>query len=114
MLNRWFHRVVLTRSWLTFFVMGASFFAFGVGTYNIWALFRANGEFIAAYGWQALMEGAGQQLAELLLTSYLSMAAYVVFKTCEHRLVHALTDPETAGRFADAGPASGAGRDAGG
>jgi len=32
------------------------------------------------------MDGALRQLVELVLTGYLSIAAYVVFKTCEHRL----------------------------
>jgi hypothetical protein len=92
MLKRWFHRVVLSRRWLTFLVMGLAFFAFGAGTFNIFMLFRANADFIAAYGWQALMDGAARQLAELVVTGYLSMAAYVVFKACEHRLAHDLGD----------------------
>jgi hypothetical protein len=29
-------------------------------------------------------------LIELIFTGYLSMAAYVVFKACEHRLAHDL------------------------
>ena len=36
------------------------------------------------------MDGALQQLVELLTTGYVSMAAYVVFKACEHALVHGL------------------------
>ena len=32
------------------------------------------------------MDGALTQLFELLATGYLSIAAYVVFKACEHRL----------------------------
>ena len=92
MLKRWFQRTVLSRRWLTFLVMGLAFFAFGAGTVNILMLFRANADLIANYGWQALMDGAAQQLAELLVTGYLSMAAYIVFKACEHRLAHDLAD----------------------
>ncbi len=92
MLKRWFQRTVLSRRWLTFVVMGLAFFAFGVGTYNIFMLFSANFDFISRYGWEALMEGAARQLVELLVTGYLSMAAYVVFKTCEYRLSHDLAD----------------------
>jgi hypothetical protein len=95
-LKRWFHRTVLSRRWLTFLVMGLAFFAFGAGTFNIFMLFRANADLIANYGWQALMDGAARQFAELVVTGYLSMAAYIVFKACEHRLAHELSDPADA------------------
>jgi hypothetical protein len=93
-MKRWFHRIVLSRPWLTFLVMGLAFFAFGAGTYNIVMLFNANVDFISRYGWQALMDGAARQFIELVVTGYLSMAAYIVFKACEHRLVHQLSDAE--------------------
>ncbi len=93
MLKRWFHRVVLSRRWLTFVVMGLSFFVFGAGTYNLVMLLKANVALVADYGWQALMDGAARQFVELIVTGYLSLAAYVVFKTCEHRLTHALYEP---------------------
>jgi hypothetical protein len=93
MLKRWFHRVVLSRRWLTFVVMGLSFFVFGAGTYNLVMLLQANVALVADYGWQALMDGAARQFVELIVTGYLSLAAYVVFKTCEHRLTHALYEP---------------------
>ena len=95
MLKRWFHRIVLSRRWLTFLVMGLAFFAFGAGTFNIFMLFSANAGLISRYGWQALMDGAARQFIELLVTGYLSMAAYVVFKACEYRLTHALVSPPT-------------------
>jgi hypothetical protein len=93
-LKNWFQRTVLARRWLTFLVMGLAFLVFGVGTYNIFMLLSANIELIASYGWLALMDGAARQLAELVITGYLSMAAYIVFKTCEYRLAHALGDVE--------------------
>ena len=92
MLKYWFHRAVLSRRWLTFLVMGLAFFAFGAGSYNLVMLFGANAEVISSYGWQALKDGAAQQFAELVITGYLSLAAYVVFKTCEYRLAHDLSD----------------------
>jgi len=97
MLKRWFHRAVLSRRWLTFVVMGLAFFLFGVGTFNIFMLFSANADFILRHGWQALMDGAARQLAELLVTGYLSMAAYVVFKACEYRLAHELSGTDSEG-----------------
>jgi hypothetical protein len=88
MLRRWFQRVVLSRIWLCFLVMGASFFAFGVGSLNLFYLLRANGNLLLDHGWMAVMDGGLRQLAELLASGYLAMTAYVVFKTCEHRLAH--------------------------
>jgi len=93
MLKRWFHRTVLSRRWLTFIVMGLAFLLFGAGTVNLLMVFSANLTFIGHYGWEALMEGGARQFVELVVTGYLSMAAYVVFKTCEHRLVDDLSHP---------------------
>jgi len=86
----WFRRAVLTRRWLTFVVLGLAFFVFGSGSLNLFFLLKANGELLVEHGWQAAMDGAAQQLVELLITGYVSMAAYVVFKACEHALVHDL------------------------
>ncbi len=83
-----FQRWVLSRPWLTFVVLGLSFLVFGAGTLNLALLFMANARFIAEQGWQAVMDGALLQLTELVGTGYVSMAAYVVFKACEHRLSH--------------------------
>ena len=91
-LNRWFQVVVLRRVWLTFMVMGLAFFSFGVGSLNLFYLLQANGTLLLEYGWVAVMEGGLRQLAELLVTGYASMAAYIVFKACEYRLAHWLAD----------------------
>ena len=91
-MRRWFHRFVLSRRWLTFIVMGLAFFLFGAGTVNLFMLFRENADFIARYGWEALMDGAARQLIELLVSGYVSMVAYVVFKACVYRLVHDLVE----------------------
>ncbi|MEO6321282.1 MAG: hypothetical protein ABIR56_11415 [Polaromonas sp.] len=92
-MKKLFHRWVLSRLWLTFVVLGLSFFAFGVGTLNLAHLLLANAAYISDYGWTAVMEGGLHQLAELVVKSYLSMLAYVVFKTCEHRLSLWLGEP---------------------
>ena len=91
-MKRWFHRVVLSRLWLTYVVMGLSFLLFGCGTLNLVHLLQSNLELVANYGWMALMDGALQELAQLLLSGYASLLAYIVFKACEHRLVHWLGD----------------------
>jgi uncharacterized membrane protein YcjF (UPF0283 family) len=89
----WLQRVVFARAWLTFIVLVVSFLVFGAGTYNLLLLLRANLALIAEHGAQALADGAAQQFFELMFTAALSMAAYVLFKACEHRLVHRLCDP---------------------
>jgi hypothetical protein len=92
--RRWLRRLVFGRRWLTFIVMGLAFLAFGAGTFNLFFLLKANAELVLDYGWMALTDGAAQQFVELLATAYLSMAAYLLFKACEHRLVHWLAEPE--------------------
>jgi hypothetical protein len=91
-MKAWLQRVVFTRAWLTFVTLVLSFLVFGGGTYNLFLLLRANLALIAEHGWQALMDGAAQQFIELMLTALLSMAAYVLFKACEQRLVQRLCD----------------------
>ena len=94
MLLRRVQGLVFGRRWLTFVVMGLAFLAFGAGTFNLFVVLKANTDLVLAHGWMALADGAAQQLVELLVTAYLSMAAYVLFKACEHRLVRWLAEPE--------------------
>ncbi|MEO8296745.1 MAG: hypothetical protein ABI574_02965 [Burkholderiales bacterium] len=89
----WFHRTVLGRRWLCFMVLGLSFFVFGAMTLNLVSLLTVSTNLVLEYGWQALMDGAARQLGELLLSAYAGMAAYVVFKACEIRLVQWLSAP---------------------
>ena len=86
-MRRLFVKLVLSRLWLTFIVLGLSFLAFGAGTVNLAFVLMANTRFLAEHGWMAVMDGALWQLVQLIVTGYVSMAAYVVFKACEHRLV---------------------------
>ncbi len=88
----WLQRVVFPRAWLTFIVLVVSFLVFGVGTYNLFLVLKANLALIAEHGMQALADGAAQQLLELMVTAVLSMAAYVLFKACEHHLVQRLCE----------------------
>ena len=87
-MNKLFQRLVLTRLWLTFIVLGISFLAFGASTLNLGLQLMANLRLLGEHGWRAVGDGALQQLFELALTGYFSTAAYVIFKTCEHRLSH--------------------------
>jgi ABC-type multidrug transport system fused ATPase/permease subunit len=92
----WLDRRLFRRAWLTFIVMVAAFLVFGAGTYSLFLLLKANLELIAEHGMQALADGAAQQFAELMVTAALSMAAYVLFKACEHRLVQRLCQVKKA------------------
>lgn len=47
---------------------------------------------IASNGFMALADGAALQFVEFLLTLMVCMLAYLVFKACEYRLVHLLSD----------------------
>ena len=87
MLRAGLQRLVFSRRWLTFIVMGVAFLGFGAGTFNLFFLLKVNTELVLEHGWMAFGDGAAQQSVELLVTAYLSMAAYILFKACEHRLV---------------------------
>jgi hypothetical protein len=89
----WFQRIVLTRRWAAFVAMGLSFLVFGAGTLNLFYVAHANATFLIEHGWLALMEGGALQLVEIVLTALLCMAAYLVFKACEYRLVRWLAEP---------------------
>jgi len=94
--KRWFQRTVLSRAWLTFIVMGLSFFAFGVGSLNLFYMMQANTQLLLEYGWMGIMDGGLRQLLELLGTGYACVALYTIFKTCEYRLAHWLGDEDEA------------------
>jgi hypothetical protein len=91
-----FRRIVLSRIWATFLVLGVAFFAFGASSINLVRLLSGNLALLSQFGWMAVMDGAFRQLVELTLTGYLSVGAYVVLKTCEYRLSHWLGDDEIA------------------
>ena len=79
------------RPLLTFAVMLLSAIVFGLGSYNIFALLKANLSLIADYGVMALLDGALSQLLSIVAYGVISLAAYVVFKVGEKILVEFLT-----------------------
>src|SRR6266566_4428077 len=68
---------------ITFLLMGFSFLLVGLLSLNLVYLFHANLEFIINNGVMGLRDGGLQQLIELLVSGYLGMALYVLFKACE-------------------------------
>jgi hypothetical protein len=94
----WLERVVFARAWATFIVMVAAFAFFGGGTVNLFMLLAANLQLVALEGVMALVDGEAWQFVELVATLMLSMAAYVLFKSCEQRLVQWLLQGRNSGR----------------
>ena len=93
--KRWLQRHIFPRRWLTFLVMGLSFFIFGAGTLNLFYVFQANVDLLSNYGWDAVMEGGLLQLVQIIATGYASLIAYVVFKACEYQLTHWLHEEKS-------------------
>lgn len=82
---------ILTKHWsIAFVALILSALVFGLSSFNLFYLVKANLTFIAEYGALALMEGAAQQFLELLLMGTVSAAAYVLIKACEKILVDRL------------------------
>jgi len=76
---------------VTFLLMSFSFVIFGIMTVNLFFVFKANLDFLAAHGSMALADGGFLQFLQLLLASLLALAFYLLFKVCEKILVDSLT-----------------------
>ncbi len=76
---------------LTFLLMGAFFLLFGFTSVNLFVVLKANIDLFLEYGAMVIEDGALQQLAEILGSSYLSIVFYVLFKVCERILIERLT-----------------------
>ncbi len=76
------HRLFHGPAWLTFLCMGLATGAFGLCSFNLFELFRANIQFIRTYGVMGALDGGIVQLVELTFWGYLGLACYVVFKGC--------------------------------
>jgi hypothetical protein len=75
---------------LTFAIMLMSSLVFGLSSYNIFYLVKANVTLVFDYGLMALLDGALKELFLLTFYGIISLAAYVVFKACEKWLVDKL------------------------
>ena len=73
-----------------FLLMTLAFLSFGVLSLDLVKVVSANAGYLWANGWMGLMDGGFRQLLELLATALLAIAAYLIFKLCEHALVHRL------------------------
>ncbi|MBV8603755.1 MAG: hypothetical protein JO224_03645 [Pelomonas sp.] len=95
-LHSLFFRLVLRRAWTAFLVGGLAFLASAAGTINFVYILKANLALVLDYGWQALNDGVARQLVEMLFVGYASLAGFLVFKACEHRLVRGLSQAPPA------------------
>jgi hypothetical protein len=84
-------RWMLGHAGWTFALMGAAFLAFGAASLNLVQYFAANLDFLAMHGLDAVREGGLRQLFELLVSAYVAVACYLLFKTCEQALVQRLS-----------------------
>lgn len=81
-------RFTTAPSALLFIAMGAFGAVFAWSSYNLISLAMSNTRFILEFGLLALREGGLLQLIEIVVYGYVSLAAYLGFKCCEHVLVH--------------------------
>lgn len=75
---------------LTFFIAMGAALMFGLTSYNIFFLLKANITLVVDYGMMALIDGALKELIILFLYGIVSLAAYVLLKACEKVLVDRL------------------------
>jgi hypothetical protein len=84
--NHW-----LTKSPLqTFGIMMLASLVFGLCSYNLFFLLKANIALVVDYGMMALIDGAFGELLMLMLYGIVSLSAYIVFKACEKWLTERL------------------------
>lgn len=79
---------ILTFHWLiTLVLMALLALVFGLMSFNQFMLLQANFALIAHHGAMALLEGALQQLLELVASGFVAVVCYVLIKACERVLV---------------------------
>lgn len=83
-------RLLPKKPYQVFLLMLLASLVFGLSSYNLFFLFKENLSLVLDYGFMALMDGALQELAMLLLYGIISSCAYIVFKACEKLLVEYL------------------------
>ncbi|MCV2369827.1 hypothetical protein [Roseateles oligotrophus] len=86
------HRIVC------FLMLTISFVSFGALSLDLIRLLSANAGFLFANGWAGLVDGGLRQLIELSASALAAMACYVLFKLCEHALVHRLAHAQFEAR----------------
>ena len=86
-------RLLTCHPLITFGWMLLSAMVFGLCSYNLFSLLKADIDLIVDYGFMALMDGTFKQLVMLFMYGIISLCAYLIFKACEHILVDWLIKP---------------------
>ena len=84
------YRWLSTHEFACFLLMTLAFVVFGLLSLDLVRLVSANAGFLLRAGWDGVLDGGLLQLLELGLTALAAIGAYLVFKLCEHVLVHRL------------------------
>jgi len=67
--------------------MAVCFLGFGYFSFNLFFLFQSNLVLIQSFGLLALQEGAAIQLLKIVMSTFMSVIFYTVWKVCERLLV---------------------------
>jgi hypothetical protein len=73
-----------------FLLMTVAFVIFGLLSLDLVKVVSANAGYLWMNGWEGLVDGGFRQLLELCVNALLAIAAYLLFKLCEHALLHRL------------------------
>lgn len=78
---------MVRHSKLTFILMSFAFVGFGFMSLNLVSYVAANANYLLTHKWTALVDGGGQQLIEIWVTTFVALGFYLLFKLCEHALI---------------------------
>lgn len=85
-------RLIPKKPYQIFIVMLCSALVFGLSSYNLFFLFKANIQLVLDYGIMALKDGALSELIKLVAYGIIGLLSYLIFKACEKLFVDYLTD----------------------
>ncbi|WP_077037997.1 hypothetical protein [Pelomonas sp. KK5] len=84
------YRWLLRHRAACYVLMTLAFLLFGLLSLDLVKVVSANAGYLWENGWMGLVDGGFRQLLELLVNALVAIAAYLLFKLCEHALVHRL------------------------
>lgn len=85
-----FYAWLLAHRIACFMLMTVAFLCFGLLSLDLVRIVSANAGFLWSHGWDGLLDGGLRQLVELVLSAFGAIAAWLLFKLCEHALVQRL------------------------
>lgn len=75
----------------TLCLMTISFLTFGYLSFNLFFMFQANVSVIKEHGFMVLKDGAAVQLLQIILTAFMGVIFYTLWKLCERLILDWLT-----------------------